>query len=313
MSTLRNILVVLDPTAEAQPALDKAGRIALETRAALILYACDPDPARLRELSPAEGEQVREQLVVRRRAWLERLATYWREAGLHVDLEAQCGSPLHEILVRRIATAPPDLVVKDTHPHSLLRRTLLTHTDWQLIRGSRAPLLLVRPEAWSATPRFVAAIDPGHAADRSDALDRDLLEWTLLLSRALGGTASALNICFPPSLAAGSTEATLLGWVPDSALATRVEADRLARVQTLQPLVTFAGFDPAALHVAIGTPEALPEELERLGADVVAMGAVSRSALKRLVLGSVAEFVLDRLPCDLLVVKPFDVGAMQPV
>jgi universal stress protein E len=34
------------------------------------------------------------------------------------------------------------------------------------------------------------------------------------------------------------------------------------------------------------------------------MGAVSRSALKRLFIGNAAERVLDRLDCDVLIVKP---------
>jgi universal stress protein E len=34
------------------------------------------------------------------------------------------------------------------------------------------------------------------------------------------------------------------------------------------------------------------------------MGAVSRSALERVFIGGLAEKVLDRLPCDLLIVKP---------
>jgi universal stress protein E len=44
--------------------------------------------------------------------------------------------------------------------------------------------------------------------------------------------------------------------------------------------------------------------LTDIGADLVVMGAVSRSGLKRLALGSTAERVLDFLPCDVLVVKP---------
>ncbi|HSG66502.1 MAG TPA: universal stress protein [Gammaproteobacteria bacterium] len=41
-----------------------------------------------------------------------------------------------------------------------------------------------------------------------------------------------------------------------------------------------------------------------LPADVVVMGTVSRSNIKRLLIGNTAERVLDRLPCDLLIVKP---------
>jgi universal stress protein E len=42
----------------------------------------------------------------------------------------------------------------------------------------------------------------------------------------------------------------------------------------------------------------------RIGADLVVMGAVSRSGLKRVFIGNTAERVLNDLPCDVLVVKP---------
>jgi universal stress protein E len=38
----------------------------------------------------------------------------------------------------------------------------------------------------------------------------------------------------------------------------------------------------------------------------VVMGAISRSGLKRLVVGNIAEQVLDALSCDVLVLKPTD-------
>ena len=40
------------------------------------------------------------------------------------------------------------------------------------------------------------------------------------------------------------------------------------------------------------------------GADFVVSGAVSRRGLQRLFIGSTAERMLDRLPCDLVTVKP---------
>ncbi len=49
---------------------------------------------------------------------------------------------------------------------------------------------------------------------------------------------------------------------------------------------------------------AIPHLARTLGADLVVMGAVSRSGLKRVFIGNTAERVLDALPCDVLVVKP---------
>jgi universal stress protein E len=48
----------------------------------------------------------------------------------------------------------------------------------------------------------------------------------------------------------------------------------------------------------------LESVVRRTKAAIVVMGAVSRSGLRRVFIGNTAETVLDRLSCDLLVVKP---------
>jgi universal stress protein E len=50
--------------------------------------------------------------------------------------------------------------------------------------------------------------------------------------------------------------------------------------------------------------DAIPELVRKLGCDIVVMGAISRSGMKRVVIGNTAERLLDDLPCDLLIVKP---------
>jgi universal stress protein E len=58
--------------------------------------------------------------------------------------------------------------------------------------------------------------------------------------------------------------------------------------------------------------EVLPRVAETLGAAVLVMGAVSRSRLQELFLGSTAERVLERAACDVLVVKPPDFSEKLP-
>lgn len=312
MPTVRRILAILDPTVVAQPALDKATRLARATGAELALYACDPDPSRLQTLPLEAQHEARTRLLAARRAWLAGLAAPLANTGLHVTFEAACHSPLYEGILDRIVASGADLVVKDTHRHSWPRRALFTHTDWHLIRASGTPLLLVRPDPWSELPLVLAAIDPGHAADRSDELDRQLLAWSVSLSRALGGRAGALNVYLPPTLVASYAAAGAPGWVAPpvstDALVYEEEAHRTSLLRLTGP----AGIAPTDVHMPLGTPTRLPDEADRLGADVVAMGAVSRGALKRMLIGSTAEDVLDRMPCDVLVVKPPDFATAIP-
>jgi universal stress protein E len=69
----------------------------------------------------------------------------------------------------------------------------------------------------------------------------------------------------------------------------------------------------ARVHLEQGAAaEVLPRVAEGLGAALVVMGAVSRSRLQEVFLGSTAERVLDRLGCDVLVVKPGDFTEKLP-
>jgi universal stress protein E len=52
--------------------------------------------------------------------------------------------------------------------------------------------------------------------------------------------------------------------------------------------------------------ECLQKAAKEHAADFVVMGAVARRGLKRLFIGSTAERVLDRLPCDLVIIKPLE-------
>jgi universal stress protein E len=67
------------------------------------------------------------------------------------------------------------------------------------------------------------------------------------------------------------------------------------------------------IHVHQGSTRQLLMTLtDQLRADAVILGAISRSGLKGLFLGNTAEDVLDRLPCDLIIVKPEGFKAVLP-
>jgi nucleotide-binding universal stress UspA family protein len=49
---------------------------------------------------------------------------------------------------------------------------------------------------------------------------------------------------------------------------------------------------------------AIPELAKKIRSDLVVMGAISRTGLRRLLIGNTAERIVDDLTCDVLVVKP---------
>ena len=309
MQRLDRVLAVIDPTMDAQAGAAKAARLARLAGASLELFVCDFDPA----LSGAPFfdtdtlKRQREDFVARRRERLERLAEEFRTPGLEVTTHVHWDNPLHAGILRRVAEWAPDLVVKDTHYHSPLRRALLSHTDWQLIRACPVPLLLAKPVEWPARPRVLAALDPTHRHAKPAALDGDILDAALLVAGLLEGRVEAVHAFFPAALLAATAGMAGTPLAADVATEDVIEAERATLGRELADLLASRGLEAGAVRLLQGSAaELLPRHAEQAEAALVVMGAVSRSRIKDWFVGSTAERVLDRLPCDVLVIKPTD-------
>lgn len=301
---LSEILVVMDSSEEAHPALDKAARLAQGAGARLRLFCCEHDPrlaARL-FLSPDSLSAARADFLRRRLEWLDRRAAPLKAQGLDVEVDAVWDSPLHAGILREIALSRPDLVVKDTRWHPPLRRGLLTSADWHLVHSCPVPLLLTKAAPWPAAPVVGAAVDPGHPGDPAGVLDHSILRQAGALAEWLGGSVRVVHAYLPVDPA---TQAALAGGMsPAAAPGTAAEAMRSAAAEAVESLL--AGHDEAfgEVHLAEGAAvDVLPAWCEEHAASVLAVGAISRSRLYEAVLGSTAERLLDRIPSDLLVVR----------
>jgi universal stress protein E len=316
MQRLDRILAVADPTAEVQSAIVKAARLAHASGAILELFVCDFDPALSgRPFVDSEALRgLRDDFLAERVEYLEDLAEELRAGGLNVETHVHWDNPLYRGILRRVQESSPDLVVKDTHYHSLLRRAFFTHTDWNLIRACPAPLLLARAGEWRAQPRILAAIDPGHVADKPAALDHDILDCAALLARQLHGELHAVHAFFPAALLALTTGMAGTPMAGDLTVSEIVATERRRIEGSVASIVAAHGVTPDRVHLLQGSASVvLPEAAAAQQADVLVMGAVSRSRLEEVFIGSTAERVLDRIPCDTLIVKPLNFVEQMPV
>lgn len=300
---IKQILVIVDPTAAEHPAIDKAALLAEKFNARLELFVCDTKAARETRLLAHAREHPGEPFLINIKRILESLAAPLRQRGLDVTTETACADPLHVGLIDRTRHTNADLVVKDTHHHSLAQRTFLTNTDWQLIRGCPVPLLLTKNTPWASPPRIVAAVDPGHVNDKPEILDHWIVEHASLFAQRLQGELHVLHVYVPMAIIGAAATAT-------PAMAAAVTPKDLVieeqnRRKLVSALVSEYGVAPQQVHLELGGPgQMLPIAARSMQADVMTMGAIARSGLKRIFVGSTAEDVLERLPCDALIVKP---------
>jgi universal stress protein E len=305
MQKISQIMCVVDPTAKAQPALQRAAWLAANTGAELELLLCYYNEylSGDRLFDSPSLEKAREEIINGHEKNLEELAEPLRNTGLVVKTTAVWDHPLYQGVVRHAAATGADIVFKDTHHHSAVSRALLTNTDWNLIRACAVPLWLVKPQDIPAKPLFIAAIDPMNEHDKPAALDDEILALSKTLAEASGGAVRAFH-SFDPRIAVAT--ATANAYIPVSLPFDEIEKQmREQHEKRFVEVVDFHDIAKDMSHLVAGlTHEELPQLAEEKDAAVVVMGAVSRNRWKRLFIGATAERTLEHLPCDLLIVKP---------
>lgn len=305
MAARRRYLVVLDPTSTRQPALERAAWLAKRSGASLELFICDYDQylAGERLFDSASLARARRDLVAGHLEDLKDEARRLEQQNLEVEVDARWDHPLHEGIARKVRDSRPAMVFKDTDYHAALSRSVFSNTDWSLVRCCEAPLWLVKPHPMSDRPRIIAAVDPLHQHDKPAELDHSILAAADELRDAVNGELHLIHAYeITPAVAVSAGSMSMPISVPLRNVTGSLKKQHSGAVMALADR---HGIERGCVHIQEGaTSTVLLRLTEQIGADVVVIGAVSRSGLRRLFLGSTAEQVLDRLPCDMLIVKP---------
>ena len=311
MAAIRRILVaVKDTSARSLPAVVKAAQLARALNAQLELFHAISEPVYVDAFAIA-GQS----LAQLQKAWraahlkkLEKLAERLRSEGTKVSTAVTWDFPAFESIIRRAARSKADLIVAERHASRHLAPWVLRFNDWELLRRSRVPVLLVKSSQPYEKPVVLAAIDPGHSFAKPARLDTAILAAGQQLATALQGALHAAHAFVPATIDVNSLDLNM----PN--LPAHIEAQAAKTAKTLLDRELSATAIPPSKRHLIGrhAVDAIPELAKELKAQIVVMGAVSRTGMKRLLIGNTAERILDALPCDVLVLKPAHFASRVP-
>jgi universal stress protein E len=305
MNSIRRILFAIkNPDAHRQPGLEKTISIAKAHGASLELYHAISTPVFL-DVQPLTGNslgEIRREALALRGKRLEKLAATARKHHVAVSCKVEWDFPPHEAIVRRAKSSGADLIVAECHAGRRLAPWLVHLTDWELLRASPVPVLLLKgSRAWQRRPRILAAVDPSHAHAKPSRLDSQILEQADRLAARVRGAVHVMHANYPPLLGAALSDAAL----DAASLAQTFEQVQVKGRREFEAFARKEQISRARRHLIDGDPAfAICAVARKLRADVVVMGAMSRSGLQRVFIGNTAERVLNDLPCDVLVVKP---------
>jgi len=304
MRPIRRILVaVKDPTAKSLPAVEKAAHLARAFKAHLELFHSLSAPLYI-DPYPRDGDGSIPQMERRMRSesieQLEALARKMRADGIKVDVSATWDFPIYEAIVRRANRDNADLIVAERHAKPHIAPGLLQLTDWELLRTSTVPVLLVKTQTPYRNPVVLAAVDAAHTLSKPAALDREILSLASSISTKLRGALHAVNAYAPIPMQPSPRRI-----LSEEAVKKLVSETKRAAQRGFMRVIQPAKIPSARCHLVGQHPiDAIEQTARKTHSNIVVMGAIARSGFKRFFFGNTAEALLDTLNCDMLIVKP---------
>jgi len=305
MSPRRVLFAIRNPEAARQPGLAKAIQVAKALGASLELFHAITDPVFIEFASVADNsvDALRERIENEARIPLARLCEKVRRHGVEAASSVEWDYPPHEAVVRRATATNAELVIAECHKGARTRAWLIHLTDWELLRTSQVPVLLLKNGKPYRRPVVLAAVDPSHAHAKPANLDDRIVASASDFSKALRGKLNIMHATYPSIVGSdvtASTKHATSSWSTFT-FGELADQDRAA----FEEFRSAYGVARTRAHLVEGNPSTqIPRLSRKLGASIVVMGALSRSGLQRIFIGNTAERILGSLDCDVLVIKP---------
>lgn len=302
MLALRNIVVGVDYSAASKAALAQAKRLAAASGGKVHAIHVVESLA-MEDMGEAINktlEQISEHFVGVARHYLAKIAS---EAGFgagELQVHVEVGAPLPAIN-RLVEHVKADLLIVG-RAGSTTQAKGIGGVAFKCVRATPTRVLVLHGEERGAFKRIVAATDFSEPS-------REALAEAVGMAKLEGAELHVVHVRKPEvAMPLGDPLLTPPVWLGDQR-ELDAAADRMARRKVEAEVALhereLAGVKVmrvVATHVSVGL--GLMEYAQSVRADLVVMGTLGRSGLKKILLGSTAERVVREGGCAVLAIKP---------
>lgn len=304
MSDKQKLLVILEPDNHPYDVVERAGWLAELNDYDISLLWCNADTSPLGSpfLISNEAREIGREILAAQAEIVDYLAKPLREKGLEVTTEVLEERPIADGILSFVRDLKPVYLLKGTQYHAAAERSIFVDTDWELIRTCPCPLWLIKPTLIGKKPVIIAAVDPVHSHDKPAALDQIIVAQAKQVASKDNGDVHLLHTYqWLKGVGSVATKTFKPIKLPVADIEERI---RKEHQEKLNELARSHDIDAAHTHLLPGDArDLIPAFVREQKASLVVMGALARWGLKRAIIGSTAERVLDHLPCDILIVR----------
>ena len=253
----------------------------------------DEDQDRLLQETEQTIKEESEQL-------LEQEAARLREAGWSGSTELRRGNPAEEI-IQAAEEMKPDLIVLGSHGITGVKHFLLGSVSDRVLEHACCSVLIVKP-----SPKMAS---PAATADAS-------LPWRMLIAYDDSEPAKkAINLCASLPLD-DNAEVKVVSVMPLIHMYRQDIRQHLNTIWLQQKHTREENLKNAVSAIQWSTPhvssellesanvsQAILDDAEQNGIDLIVLGYKGRTAIKRFLIGSITSHTADHAPCSILAVR----------
>jgi hypothetical protein len=144
----------------------------------------------------SQETQVETHVLRRLKAFAERLKNRGRQRPLRISFAAEWDMPPYDAVIRRALGVGADMIIAEPH-HARRFLPLLHFNDWDLLRRSPIPVLLIKRPGHYVHPVVLAAVDPLDRDKSRAPLDNAILDLSQSIAKALSGKLHTIHAYVP--------------------------------------------------------------------------------------------------------------------
>jgi len=302
MDKLHRAIVVYDENSESQPqpAVIRGIEIARKFNLEIFLVAVVYDSAieLYSRIDKKHFQSLKDNIVESTEQNLHRIAEGIEKQGVNCKLKVVWGRHADEIITKMINLDGGDIVIKATHPESLLKKMFITPVDWNLLRHCPTPVLLVKQKDWFERGSIIVAVDSASVDPTHQELNRSLVRHAKRIAASTNRMVHVVNV-FPIPILEVPVEFSAINYEE-----LQIQSEALHKRMTAELLLDF-DIPESQQHVISGLPEeVIAEQVNHLNGHLLIIGTIGRTGISAAIIGNTAEQTIDKVSCDVLAIKP---------
>ncbi|MBD3648756.1 MAG: universal stress protein [Pseudomonadales bacterium] len=242
-----------------------------------------------------KSQELKTYIMQAEEAWLEELVEGITNKVKSIDTATVWNKDEWQGIIDAAAQCSADLIVKVANIEAGIDAVVHTPQDWNLLRHSDVPVMLLKPNAWVDDPVILAAVDI--MKEEQDDLHKRVLKQAGNLAQILDGELHI--VCAYPLIEPWAGPSTI--GIDFVKIKKDVETEITRRIEAMTKEVDV---NYKYLHVEEGKAAMVIRDLvEKSSTELLVLGTVGRTGVKGLVMGNTSEMILHHTNCDVVVLR----------